>query len=375
MKNKIMSLSKQEWLTFLGVFLITIGDYFCYSWIDVPYRHIFGVPIVVAGTIILLIDVIKNIKEKVYTPKQLKTMGIIILVGALVWHRIQVFYTAIVIALHFVNKDLKFLFKSLFISMLFGMTLIMFLNLINVIPGRVLTRVKDGEVFYRYCLGFRQPNVLYRYYIAMVMCGAITLKNNKWFIIIAFILGLVLYKVTYSRMGLVMLFLLIFVCILPKTFRKKVAFNKLIPYMFIGGLIVSIIVAIAFHNNETLNDWLSTRPMIWYEYLKDVGLLGRFRRIQEDMPLDNIYLHILSYGGIYGIIAYIALFFVAFNKFDLKNGYNTFMIFFISLAYGFIENFSAQNENMLLILLIVMLLDKNKLAEIEDDYEYEKSPN
>lgn len=375
MKNRIVGLSKQEWLTFLGVFLITIGDYFCYSWIDVPYRHILGVPVVVTGTVILLIDVIKNIKEKVYTPKQLKTMGIIILVGALVWHRIQVFYTAIVIALHFVNKDLKFLFKSLFISMLFGMALIMFLNLINVIPDRVLTRVKDGEVFYRYCLGFRQPNVLYRYYIAMVMCGAIALKNNRWFLIIAFILGLGLYKVTYSRMGLVMLFLLIFVCILPKAFRKKAAFNKLIPCMFIGGLIVSIIVAIAFHNNETLNDWLSTRPMIWYEYLKDVGLLGRFRRIQEDMPLDNIYLHILSYGGVYGVIAYIALFFVAFNKFDLKNGYNTFMIFFISLAYGFIENFSAQNENMLLILLIVMLLDKNKLAEIEDDYEYEKSPN
>lgn len=382
MKNKI---SKEDLLSFIGVFLITIGDYFCYSWIDIPYRHIIGVPFIVAGSIVFLIDIYKNIKNKLYTKKQLKIIGVLLVLGALVWHRINVFYTTIVMALYFVNKDLKKMFKYLFISMAIGMGLIIFLNIINVIPDFISYRKVDGVKHYRYSLGFRNPNVLYRFYIAFIMCGAIVTKNNRLYLMLSLIAGMILYLITDSRMGLVILLLFIALCMLPKKIRKKTSFNRLVPYAFIGGIIISIAVALLFYKG-VVNDVLSFRPEIWKLYLGELGFFGRFGRIKgayiendieviKGIPLDNLYLHTLCYGGIYGCIFYIVLFFVAFHKVKEKNNYNMFMIFFISLAYGFIENFSGQNEGLMLLVLLIMLLDKNKMKELNDDYVYEKSSN
>ncbi len=365
LKNSISNITKQQWISFIGVFLITIGDYICFSCIEAPLRHYIGIPVLVIGTIVLLVDVIKGIKNKEYSKNQIKIFWILAAAGLLIWHRISVFYPTLIMVMHFLNKGLRYLFKCLFISMLIGFSAIILLTLVNIIPSEPFHRT---DVIKRYSLGFIHPNATFKYYIALLMCGAIVLKNNKIFLLSTLPVGVALFYITDSRMGIGMLILFVLLSVLPRSIKKKISFNSIIPYAFLGLTIISVLTAIIFANNDFMNVLLNTRPMIWNEYLKEIGFLGRFTHI-ETLPIDNVYIHILCFGGIFGFVAYTVAYFVGFNRSGLtKDNYNFFVIFFITLIYGFIENIGRQNECFTLILLLFLLLDKEKVHEIEDEY-------
>lgn len=372
MKNKF---SKKEIISFIGVLLITLGDYFNCSWIDKPYRNIIGFSMILVGTIILMIDVIKNIYNKKYDKKQITIMMILVLLGALSWNRMTVFYTSIVMVMHFLDKDLKQMIKYLFISSVAGLLLIIFLNVIGVIPQFVMHRYNGEEDIVRYGLGFRQPNVIYRFYVAMVMQGLISLRNNKWFMAIAILGGIVLFLFTNSRTGIVMLFLLIVLSLAPKLIRNKVSLgNKYIPYMFLAMTVISIITLIFMNDNYQINHLLSGRPSIWKLYFDNISFFGKSGRI-DGLPLDNLFLYIMYCGGVYGFIFYSVLYFVSFKNARSDSSYYLFVIFFITFIYGFTENFTSQNESLSLIILLIQLFDKDKLKEIDDDYVYENNQN
>ena len=385
MKNRLKKLSKQDWFSFIGIFLVTIGNYFCSSWIDMPLRNVIGVSVITIGSILLFTDVINNFKNKIYTKKQLKIICVITILCSLVFHRLDVYFVSLIIAMSFLNKNLKFMFKCLFFSMLIGILIIVFLNLLNIIPDFISYREVEGVITHRYSLGFRNPNVLFRLYMSMTLCGVIAFDKNKIYMFITFLLGLLMYRLTDSRMGLVMLFLVFMIGLLPIKFLKKISFNKAFPYLFIFGLLISIATALLFEKG-IINNILSYRPEFWKVYIEDLEFFGRFKRITAEhiengvkmdviMPLDNLYLHILCYGGIYGFMVYSVLFFAAFKNAKTKENYHLFIIFLITFIYGYIEDFSNQNESMFVILLIMMLLDKNKMEELKEDSLNENSSN
>ena len=366
MKNKllnILKLEEKEWLSFLGVFLITLGNYFYVSWMNKIFRTVLAAVIVITGIVFLSFDIIKNLKEKKYTKKQLKTIGILVGAGVLVWHAISVYYTVIVMVMHFLDKDFRKLFKYIFISSVFSFGLLVLLNIIGLIPGYVMHR----GILKRYSLGFKHPNILFRMYITILISGAIMYKNDKYFLIGSLIIGMLLFLLTNSRAGVVVLLIFYLLSILPKNIKRKFAFNKCIPYLFVFGILVSTLTGLIFGDGEVLNGVGSGRPGIWYTYLQNISVIGRFNRV-NNLPLDNLYLHILAYGGIIGVIFYIWLYFVSFSKKVNKGNYNVFIIFAITLVYGYAESMSLQSESYFLILLIMQLMDCKKLEELDDDY-------
>ena len=99
-------------------------------------------------------------------------------------------------------------------------------------------------------------------------------------------------------------------------------------------------------------------------------LFGQIEQIHA-MPIDNVFLHMLYYGGIYGFVFYLVIYFVAFMKTDYKHNYNVFILFLTVFIYGLVENYSNQGESFYLLIVMIQLLDSSKLKELDDDYKKE----
>ena len=105
--------------------------------------------------------------------------------------------------------------------------------------------------------------------------------------------------------------------------------------------------------------------------MDNLKFIGQIEQIHR-MPIDNVFLHTLYYGGIYGYIFYLVIYFMTFRKTDYKNNYNVFILFLTVFIYGLVENHSNQGESFYFLLVMIQLLNHKKLIELDDDYKEEK---
>lgn len=363
MKNK---LSKIDIYDFLSMFFIIVGNYLIYSTLGKVVKIIICTLLIVTGSIMTLISVIKKYKNNEYTPKQIKIVTIIGITAMLVWHRPAEIYVSTLLALKYIKEDLRKMIKNIFFSSVLSYGIIVLMWLVGVTIGVIGYR---GDIL-RYGIGFNHPNVALRFLVPIILSGAIMSKNNKVYLVISLIASALGFLVTNSRGGCLAIIIFCVLSLLPKSFKRKMCNMKAIPYMFLGGVIFSLIVALYLNNITFLNQALSARPEIWKVYIDNLEFFGQVYQVHQ-YPLDNVFLHTLYYGGVYGLIFFLIIYFVAFRNNDIKNNYNIVILFASVFVYGLVENYSNQGESFYLLLVMIQLLDYTKLKELDDDYKEE----
>lgn len=368
--NRFKELSKYEKLSYIGVFLFVAGNLFWRANIPVVVRGIIYGLFATIGTICLGIEIVSNLKNKRYTKQQLYCLAIVAFGGLLLVHKTFTYYETALIAINFMNKSLRSLIKCFFYSTVSVFLLIIALCVLRAIPNLIIEREVDDGFLARYSIGFRHPNAMYRFFIGIVISGAITTRNNKWFLIGVWVIGVGLFLLSNSRTGMLIITLFVVLSLLPKHVKKKYAFSDVIPFAFVGFSILSLLIALFFKDNGTLNNLLSNRPWLWNMYIKDIGLFGQSK--SKDFMLDNIFLNTMYCGGLLGFFCYMLLYFISFNGVKNKGNYNLFIIIGTIFLYGMTESFTRLTENYALLFVLIQILDKNKLRELDDDYVFEK---
>ena len=343
---------KKFW-DFLSVFFCVFGGYMRYSNISsMILKKSIAWGSVAIGMVMLSVSLLVKFIKKEYSLKQLIIGASIGILGIFVFQRRVEMYVALLLCFNYFNGDLRNLIKYIFISSLISFTSIVLLSLIGIIPNKLFFR-KDIE---RYTLGFSHPNVCLRFYLPVIMSGAITLKNNRLFLLFCASVSIVLYAYTNSRAGLIITMLFILLSL---------------PCLFLIMTFLSIISGIYFGDNLAINDALSNRANLFGIFSKNIGFFGK--RVNDiGLPLDNVFIYILYCGGIYGFAFYTILYFISFFNNENKGNYNLFIIFFVMLVYGYVENCSALGESFILPILFIQLFNKEKVKELDDDYGVEQ---
>lgn len=362
MMEFLKKMTNEEKFSIIGVFLTVLGCYFGYSGLDGNIGIIISAIISAIGAIILLIQDIKYYKQGLYTDKQKKIFLILSLLGLVVFYRADVYYVSLIVVANFINKDLKKLMYIIFYSSLVSLGLILLLCLF-----KVTTNISGSKEFFGLRIktnsfGFCNPNVLYRFFGGIVLTGLFIFKDNIIYVLSSLLLGIGLFFLTGSRAGIVCLFVLTLLCLMPRKVKEKVYNVKALPYIFLFFVIVSILCALLL-NEGVANKLGSNRFSLWYDYFREVSLISHLKKLPQG-PLDNAFINILYYGGIYGLILYCFIYFLAFMKSNKKRPL-IFIIFLATFVYGFFENFSAYGESRLFIVLLVMLLNEDKLDDFE----------
>lgn len=365
MKDWFKKLDIEEKQTIVGVFLMILGSYISYSGINRILKIVICAILTIIGSIILIVQNVRYYKEGKYTSKQKKLLLILAVLGSIVIHREDAIYTSLVIAANFVGKDLKKLMKIVFYSCIVSFIFVSSLFIFGFAVNKVTSRDFFDVSIYRSTLGFSHPNLVFRFYMPIVLSGLFIFKDNIYYVLIALLLGVGLFFITGSRGGLLTLICLFILCIVPKKIKNKLYNVKVIPYIFLFFTFVTLILAIIFHDGD-LNDYGSGRFNIWYTYINDISVFGKVHKINK-WPLDNMYLHTLYYGGMYGYIYYYAIYVLAFINQNKKNSKLVFILFLSTFIYGFFENFSSFGESQVLIIMMSLILNYDKIDELNDE--------
>lgn len=363
MRNKEI---KSAVYDFLSMFFIIVGNYLIYSTLAQMIKIVICTSFIVLGSIMTLIPVIKKFKNKEYTKKQLITVGLIALFAIPVWHRPAEIYVSTLLALRYVNEDLRRMIKNIFFASVISYAVIVLMWGIGVTIGVIAYR---GD-FLRHGIGFNHPNVAIRFLVPIIISGAIFCKNNRLFLFLSLAAAVCGFFVTNSRGGCLAIVIFCALSLLPRGAKKVFSNVKLVPILFLVFTIVSLVLVNYYNNNSILNELLSSRPYIWKVYMDNLKVIGQVYQV-HDMPLDNVFLHTLYYGGVYGYVFYLIIYFVAFSKSGFKHNYNVFILFLTVFIYGLVENYSNQGESFYLLLVMIQLLDYKKLKELDDECEIE----
>lgn len=364
MKNKGI---KSGLYDFLSMFFIIVGNYLVYSTLSQMIKIIVCTSFVVLGSIMTLIPVINKAKNKEYTRRQLKIVGLIALLAIPVWHRPAEIYVSTLLALRYINEDLRRMIKNIFFASVISYAVIVLMWSIGVTVGVISYR---GD-FLRHGVGFNNPNVAIRFLVPIIISGAIMYKNNRLFLFLSLFVSVLGFFVTNSRGGCFVIIVFCILSLLSRKIKKSICNLKAIPYMYVVCFIASLGVALYLDTNTFMNDIFSLRPEIWKVYVDNFKFYGQVYQAHY-YPVDNVFLHTLYYGGVYGTIFYLVLYFMAFSKSDYKHNYNITILFSIVFLYGMIENYSNQGESFYLLILMIQLLDYKKLKELDDEYKVEE---
>ena len=365
MKECLSKLTKDEKLTIVGVFLTIFGSYFGYSGLDKKIRVPISAIICLIGGIILLVQDIKYYKQGLYTERQKKILATLAVLGLIVIFREDSLYLSLVIAANFVHKDLKQLMKIIFYSSIASFLLICFLCLIGLVKNDIHYRNIFNFVVLRETIGFSNPNVVYRFFVPIVLTGLFVFKDKAIYALACLCIGMLLFFITGSRAGLLAIIAFTILCCMPKSIKDKIYNVKLIPYVFLSFTLISILCAILLHKSN-LDEYGSARFTIWYNYFKQIGVFANIHKV-NGRPLDNLFLNTMHFGGIYGYIYYYCLYLMAFIRNDKKNSQLIFILFLVTFVYGLFENFSAFGESRVLIILFSIILNGDKIDELSEE--------
>lgn len=251
------------------------------------------------------------------------------------------------------NNYITFLF---FISF-FSFIVIIALNYINLVPSQTIHyRLIDNIKINRDDLGFGNPNSAFVYLIPIIT-SYIYLRYEKWCVLDTILYSCTIYAIytiTLSRTGLLINISSIVLIFLYKKTKISNILNFSIKYSPIFLILLSLIVSILLHDSKTLNSILSNRPYIWGDYINNSfniqSILGQPLPPHESrLPLDNSYIPLVVYKGIFHFLFFIFLFI-----FGLKNTTDKkiYTLSFYILLYSMFENTLPNLEfNPVLVLL------------------------
>lgn len=268
------------------------------------------------------------------------------------------FVFPVMIAISFYNDDYKKIGKIFFHSLTICFILTLFLNMIDILPDHNLSRYDN----IRYAMGFMNVAFVMLYYTGIIVAYYIGYGTSKKFMFMSCFFGLVLYFLSYSRTGIITLFLFLLVLIFNKYLKKLLYF--IIPHLYQILIIFSFVLLCIISFDliplpiELLDKFLSGRITAFLYYFEN-GYLTTLFGFNERVPvaLDCYYLFPLLRFGIIGTIIYILLNYFSLTK--LKNNNALMIAQLIILTYGFGDsNVVVSSINCLLSIQVLSLINK-----------------
>jgi len=364
----MIKLSKSEIANFLIVFL-----FLSYKYILMWFLN-FGIKINYLIIIPLILSVLVLTRKK-YTKSTLIKVLVLLVFFAFSYYNSQAIdiLLAIILALLFYdrkNGDKEFIKYFVIVSsILFSLTIIF--SLFGIINSTISQRVVNGAIILRKSLGFSHANSAFIYFMPIVL-GIMYIKGEKLnkplFIFIIDVISVILYAVTQSRTGLLLIiilnFLLFFdfIIIRSKIFKITTKYNYIILLLF--SLYLGTKIGLIFEN--PINTLLSYRPFYYNQAISFYGFHIFGSTSNGNIVLDNLY---LTYLLIYGIIPYIFYTFFQIKTFDFfKNDRKKIIILFIFAVYGVLENNFVYSCNFILALQFMFFLSQKKeqIIAVED---------
>lgn len=238
------------------------------------------------------------------------------------------------------NKRLKIVF---FWSLIFLLTNIFLDQFCLIETIGIIQRKYGGILKTRYLLGFNGPNMALMmmmpilfifYYISDTTKVISKLKVLG----IIFIASYILFRLTYSRSGFILVLLFIMISFIKDKYIK----NLKVLIQSEVFLILSITLFFSEKLKNTIfNEILSGRPFLYDYYLKNIQinfLSWQGKDILVDgLPLDNNYLRILLGYGYFGLILVVVIVFYIFRILFQNNDYKGIRILSIILIYCYTE--------------------------------------
>lgn len=356
----MMKLSKSEIANFFIVFLFLSYKYFLmwFSNFGIKINYLIIIPL--ALSIIVLVN-------KKYTKSILIKIFILLLFFAFSYYNSQSIdiLLAIIFSLLFYDRekgDREFIKYFVIVSsILFSLTII--LSLLGIINSTTSQRVVNGAIILRKSLGFSHANSAFIYFMPIVL-GIMYTKGEKLnkplFIFVIDVISIILYAVTLSRTGLLLIIILNFLLFFDFIIIRSKIFKMIAKYNYIILLLVSIYlgikIGVIFEN--PINELLSYRPFYYNQAISFYGFHIFGSTPNGNIILDNSY---LTYLLIYGIIPYIFYTFFQIKTFDFfKNDRKKIIILFIFALYGVLENNFIYSCNFILALQFIFFLSQKK---------------
>lgn len=214
---------------------------------------------------------------------------------------------------------------------------IIFIDYLGFIENKIISRRYIEGIGYtkiREYLGFSNPNSALSYFASIQLYYYYSYKKtkNKIVTLIIFLIIIYLYKKTDSRTGLIISILLNFRSIL----NSKLIIKIIPKALFLYYTLISLCF-IYFFDNNYLNKILSNRPLTYYEQLKNgVKILFGQGKI-EGIPLDNIYILLLSQGILF-LLLFNVLYYLYIKRLKKEKKINELWIILVVLLAGIFES-------------------------------------
>lgn len=305
--------------------------------------------------IAIILNIIIIIKRK-FNRKQLITILVPFIFITILSGSID-FVITLLLSLMFYKDNIKDFFRNYFISSAFCYVLTIFLNFIGVLENNAIRRITEEGIIVRNSLGFSHVNGVFKNLMPIILSGYFLVKekNIKKYNIVVFVLSTILFAVSNSRTGYICVIIYLLFTSFINIMKHKIV-RKSIKYMYIICTIITILITnVAGRSfDNSINQLLSDRPVIWNYYLYNAGVISLINFNFTRIPIDNTY---ITYIINYGILTYVILFLIKYFAIKKINDNRILLIILIISIYGIFENLTSYGLDFTLIIQLIYLLD------------------
>lgn len=339
-----------KFLFFFSYFLISL--YYAFQKVDyigTVFQFIYHY---ILPLLLLFIVLLQKSKYKVSTFILIILLEVLGLLAYYISKNAEVFFTISFIVIGY-NVELDEFIKFDLILKIILLFLVFFLFKIGLAPDVILYR-EDG--FLRHSYGFIHPNTLGSMFllISADLSYLYNLKKKKktsllFILLIMLSFSYFLCDSRSSEFGIVILILL---NIFLPLFKKSKIFKKIVVFLPITMLCLSIVSVILYKQNfsiaYTLNDILSNRIKHAYNFMDYYGInlfghffeyYGRLDHYYYLSVLDNAYINLLIQFGIILTFIMIYIYTIIIKKAVQNNKYEIVILMILLSFYGLMEHY------------------------------------
>ena len=338
--NNLKSITKSELLVYIFFSSIAFCKGIGLDGSNNVYKSVYLLGVIIIG--------IKILKDKFYL-KELFSILCIVLIGILdfvVGKSTTVLFTALSICC-LKNINLKKIIKIIFYSKLVAFLLMMFLSSFGIIENSFILHYREEIGFIkRYCFGYSHPNLVHSTFTTLIfLFGYLYYKKiNLFTISIIEILNIILYNLTFSRTGfLILTIYLLFIYITKKSKFIKKKLPKILKISFPFLIFLSLFLAVFYSKFDFIKqlDSLVTGRINYMHILISnymIPVIGS-NFYNSVVLFDNGYFSMFYEGGILATIWFV-YFQLKTNKFLIENNMNNEIIITIFfLIYCMLESY------------------------------------
>lgn len=274
----------------------------------------------------------------------------------------------ILIAMVYYNKDKKEksileLLKNFYLCLCIGVSAVILLNLLGFLPSYNLIRYVDNGIKIRYSMGFSHPNFLGIYSTFIILNYFALKKPNFKNIVFTVFITFVVYQICGSRTSVICNLLFVFMLLLKQVKVFKSIYTKSYPHLFVilTGFTIFSTTIYSVYKLNVIDKIFSGRLSIYHEIINEYNLLKLpfGSPVYENIILDNYYLAIFLYFGVFGYILWVIFYYIT-SQGIVKNVMFTIIQITI-LVYGLSEtNVIVSSINFMLSVQLLFVLYGNK---------------